>query len=93
MAPDDICTKSGRPVLEVLESKHPPMREPQAIGERGGACEEYEDGVPTTIPLIISSDTIEEVAVKLSGAAGPGGTDAETLKVWLLGFGQASGVL
>ena len=93
MAPTDTCTKSGRPVLEVLRSKHPPMREPQAIGVRGGAFEEYEDGVPTTIPIRISSDTIEEVAVKLSGAAGPGGTDSETLKAWLLGFGQASGVL
>ena len=92
LSPDDICSKSGTPVLEVLESKHPPLREPESIGGPGGAFEEYPK-VPTTIPLIISSDTVEEVAAKLSGAAGPGGPDSVALKAWCLGFGQTSGEL
>ena len=28
LQPDDVCTKTGRPVLEVLQGKHPKMREP-----------------------------------------------------------------
>ena len=92
LSPDGTCTKSGRPVMEVLQSKHPPLREPSNTGQPGGACEEY-DQIPTTVPLIVSTDTVEEVALKLSGSAGPGGLDSETCKAWLLGYGQASGTL
>ena len=92
LSPDDTCSKAGIPVLEVLRSKHPNLREPTDIGEDGGAFEPYALK-PTTIPLIVSSDTVEEVVVKMGGSAGPGGPDSVALKAWCLGFGHTSGEL
>ena len=89
---DGTCSKSGLPVLEVLRAKHPAPREPTSIGIEGGTFETY-DSIPVTIPLVISSDTVEEISAKLTGSAGPGGPDSLTLKTWCLGFGQTSGEL
>jgi hypothetical protein len=92
LEPDALCTKTGRPVIDVLRSKHPEMREPQSedIGTR--VFEPYDD-TPQQIPLDVTVDTVEEVAGKLSGAAGPGGTDAVALQAWLLRFGAESELL
>ena len=35
--PDDPCTKTGRPVWQVLQDKHPELREPTHIGIPDGA--------------------------------------------------------
>jgi hypothetical protein len=87
--PDSLDSKTGRPVLEVLHSKHPAMRTPEDedIGE--AVFEEYPN-TPTPIPLDITAETVEAVATKMSGAAGPGGTDAVALQNWLLRFGSES---
>ena len=92
LSADGVCSKSGLPVIDVLRAKHPPPREPTSMGVEGGAFETY-DTTPVTIPLVISSDTVEEVSAKLTGSAGPGGPDSITLKTWCLGFGQTSGEL
>jgi len=93
LQPDDKCTKTGRPVVDVLREKHPKMREPPSIGGTTGAFEQYRDGPPTTVPVIVTSETVELVAAKLSGAAGLGGTDAVDLRNWLLRFGAESAAL
>jgi hypothetical protein len=89
LEPDAKCTKTGKPVIDVLRSKHPAMREPKAedIGTR--VFEPY-DALPQQIPLDITIDVVEAVASKISGAAGPGGTDAVALQSWLLRFGAES---
>ena len=92
LQPDDVCTKTGLPVLEVLESKHPALRDPPSVGEVDGAFERYEE-TPAIVPVVISNDIVETVASRLSGAAGPGGTDAEDLKGWLLRYGTYSHAL
>jgi hypothetical protein len=83
------CTKTGCPVLEVLCKKHPDLREPPLVGQTNGAFEPYESA-PQSVPVDITAELIEEVAPKLSGAAGPGGTDSVTLRNWLLRYGAAS---
>ena len=84
---DDIDVKSGLPVREVLASKHPPAVSPP-IEE----LEPYEV-VPVMPSLDITVDVVEKIAKKMSGAAGPGGTDAIALQHWLLRFGVESALL
>ena len=41
---------------------------------------------PEFIPVDITEDVVKLVKQKLSGSAGPGGTDLEALQEWLLKF-------
>ncbi len=84
MLPDEIDAKTGDTVLDVLQSKHPDMRVPDIA-----LMEEY-DTLPDFVELDITADTVEKVARRLSGSAGPGGTDSADLQHWLLRFGGAS---
>jgi hypothetical protein len=90
--PDDKCTKTGRPVIDVLLSKHPDLREPPLVGSATGAFEPHDD-VPTATPVDITADDIEAIATRLSGAAGPGGANAADSRNWLLRFGKESEAL
>ncbi|KAI2490762.1 hypothetical protein MHU86_23809 [Fragilaria crotonensis] len=84
--PDDLCTKSGRPVWQVLQEKHPALRDPTSVGEEDGAFEPYPN-LPAPIPVCVTQDDVEAISPRLAGAAGPGGTDAVDLANWLLRFG------
>ena len=88
LAPDDVCTKTGRPVIDVLNEKHPELRDP-AVDVEGGAFETY-DATPSPVPLDCTEKTVEAVAVDLSGAAGPSGVDSVSARNMLLRFGKAS---
>ncbi|KAI2506075.1 hypothetical protein MHU86_8396 [Fragilaria crotonensis] len=90
--PDDLCTKSGRPVWQVLQEKHPALRDPTSVGEEDGAFEPYPD-LPAPIPVCVTQDDVEAISPRLAGAAGPGGTDAVDLANWLLRFGRESEAL
>ena len=92
LLPDDQCTKTGRPVAEVLREKHPDMRVPPVENPACVAFEEYEE-VPETVPLEFTEDEVTWVASKLSGAAGVLGAEAIELRNFLLCFGCASEVL
>ena len=89
LQPDDPCTKTGRPVLEVLRDKHPAMRVPDATSLQREAFESY-DSTPEPVPLNITPEIVEKVACRLSGGAGPSGTDSVDLRNWLLRFGAES---
>ena len=54
---DDQCTKTGRPVAEVLWEMHPDMRVPPVENPTCAALEEYED-VPKTVPLDFTEDDV-----------------------------------
>ena len=84
---DDLDAKSGLPVLDVLKSKHP-----EAIIPPTEVLEDYES-VPSFVPLDITACTVESVARKMSGGAGPGGVDSIALQSWLLRFGKESAKL
>ena len=84
MLPNDIDDKSGLPVIDALRSKHPPERIPEVDD-----LEDY-DTLPEFVRVDITDETVEKEARCLSGAAGPGGTDASSLQHWLLRFGSSS---
>ena len=86
---DDQCTKTGRPVAEVLWEKHPDMRVPPVENPMCAAFEEYEE-MPETVPLDFTEDDVTWVASKLSSAAGALGSEAMELRNCLLCFGCAS---
>ena len=89
LAPDAKCTKTGRPVLEVLREKHPKMKDVDPDDPNNGVFENY-DRLPTPVPLVVTSEDVEKIGSKLSGAAGPGGTDAVELANWIMRFGAES---
>ena len=73
--PGDQCNKTGYRVLEVLRAKHPEARTPTA------ACLTSYTGCPPELTLVdITNDTVTAVAGRLSGGAGPGGTDSVSLQ-------------
>ena len=54
---DNQCTKTGRPVIEVLREKHPDMHVPPVEISTCAAFEEYED-IPKTVPLDFTEDDV-----------------------------------
>ena len=89
LLPEDLCTKTGRLLPEVLRKKHLGMHVPPIENLTCESFEEYED-VPKTVPLDFTEDDVTWVASKLSGAAGVLGAEATELRNWLLRFGCAS---
>ena len=81
--PDDLCSKAGRLVWQVLQEKHPALRDPTTVGHEDGAFEPYPDP-PAPVPVCVTQDDVEAISSWLSGAAGPGGTDAIDLANWML---------
>ena len=89
LLPVDKCTKTGRPVADVLLEKHPDMRAPPVENPTYPAFEIYEE-VPEMVLLDLTEDDVTWVASKLSSAAGALGAEAMDLRNWLLRFGCAS---
>ena len=72
--------------MEVLRTKHLEARAPTLA-----SLDSYPDRPPQLVPVNITDDTAKAVAKRLSGRAGPGGTDSVSLQHWLLRFGTVSG--
>jgi hypothetical protein len=87
---ESSCTKTGRPVVDVLHSKHPPLRE---LSDVGSATFEKYSEIPDPPYIDVTQDMIEKVVTRLSGAAGPSGVDAVDLQNWLLRYGKESKAL
>ena len=51
--------------------------------------EKYKE-TPIFIPVNITEEAVESVVQFFSGSSGPGGTDLETIQVWLMKFGEDS---
>ena len=82
--PDDLDTKTGEPVWDVLQAKHPdgvvpPARNFDAYAE-----------VPEPLVINCWEEDVAVIASRLNGAAGPCGVDSQTLMVWLLRYGEHS---
>ena len=84
LLPDNIDTKSGRPVVDMLREKHPVPIVPDV-----GVLEDY-GIIPEFMPINITEDTVEQVSGRLTGATGPGGIDAAGLQQWILRFNVAN---
>ena len=81
---DELCTKTGKWVMEVLRTKHP-----DAHLLYTASLDTYIDRTPDLVPVDINKDTLTEVAGQLCGCAGMGGTESASLQHWLLRFGAA----
>ena len=74
--------------MEVMHTKHPDACPPSAEN-----LDAYPNNPPEMAPVDITYYVVTAVAGRLSGGAGPGGTDLVSLQHWLLRFGAASGDL
>ena len=86
---EDIDVKTGKPVLEVLKSKHPDIHFPDI---NGYSFEEYPK-IPDALQTEISEEMVEKMAKKISGSGGPSSVHTVHLKSWLLYFDEASAKL
>ena len=75
LQPGDRCEKTGDRVLEVLRAKHPEARTPTEV-----FLTIYTGRPQEITPADITDDTVTAVAGRLSGGAGPGGTDSVSLQ-------------
>jgi len=80
-APDNICTKTGRRVLDVPRKKHPDACIPEepAFISYANSAELLE-----AMPIACYEEQISLRAAHLHGGAGPCGVDGTMLKEWLL---------
>ena len=75
-------------MMEVLRAKYP-----EAQTTTAASLGSYPHCPLELTPVDIIEYTVTAVAWRLSGGAGPGGTDSVSLQHWLLGFGKSSGEL
>ena len=88
--PNNLDSKSGRPVIDVLWDKHPECVVPSE--EDFDAYPDAED-LLDTMPVYCYEECVAKAVVRLSGSAGPCGVEAEMLKHWLLRRGAHSETL
>jgi len=81
-APDDICTKTGHRVLDVLREKHPDARIPKenAFDHYANSAEVLDEAMP----IACYEEQISLQAANLREGAGPCGVDGTMLKEGLL---------
>ena len=80
--PDDLCTKTKKPVMEVLEEKHS-----EGVIPRCEDFEEYvEDGEEEgpCLPVFCLGEDVAVMVSRLQGTSGPCGVTAKALSNWLL---------
>eukprot|EP00957_Ditylum_brightwellii_P060021 4556804-Ditylum_brightwellii.AAC.1 len=87
--PSDKCTKSGEPVIDVLQGKHPDTRVPDVTNPTCTAFEHY-GKVPEVTPLEFTQGSVAHVASLMRGSGAPIGLEATAISNWLLRFGVAS---
>ena len=74
--------------MEVLRTKHP-----DALPPSTECLDTYPNNPLVMVPVDIIDNVVSAVAGRLSGVAGPEGTDSVSLQHWLLRFREASGEL
>ena len=92
LAPSDIDAKTGKFVSDNLRDKHPDCRTPAPEWEGWVSFEEYLPPREGT-PLDCDQETVQEVATKMRGGAGPSSVDGLAMSHWLLRYGKHSQIL
>jgi hypothetical protein len=85
--PNDLDSKSGRPVIDVLRDKHPECVVPSE--EDFDAYPDAED-LLDNMPVYCYEECVAKATARLSGSAGLCGVEAKMLKHWLLCHGAHS---
>ena len=78
----NACSTLGKPVMDVLWSKHQYSCAPLSI-----SLDTYPVQPPELVPVDPTYEIFMEVAWRLSGGAVPRGTDSISFQYWLLCFG------
>ena len=86
LLPYDQFTKTGQPVAEFLQEKHPDTRVPPVENPTCAAFEDYGE-VLETVPLNFTEDDATWFVSKLSSATGTLGAEAIELRNLLLHVG------
>jgi hypothetical protein len=84
LLPNEVDAKTGEYVIDVLKAKRPDAWIPDA-----SKLDDYEE-TPNFVDLDITKEVVEQFARRLSGSAGPEGSDAQSIQHWLLRFGRNS---
>ncbi len=92
MLPQDACTKTGQPVMEVLQSQHPNTRIPN-LGDPDCIAFEQYDEVLMALSTDCTSKDLEALALRMSRSAGPSSSNAVMMRNCLLWYGRASSKL
>ena len=87
LMPGDTDEKTGDLIKVTLAAKHPEARDVDVAD-----LPDF-DSCPTLIDNVVIVESVERVAKKLSGSAGPSGVDSIAMSHWLLQFGGASASL
>ncbi len=92
LLPQDLCTKTGRPMMEVLRLQHLDTRIPDLEDPHCIAFEHYNE-VPVEILTDCTSKDLETLALQMSGSTGPSSFNTIMLRNCLLRYSRASGEL
>ena len=85
LLPDNKCTKTRRPIAEVLREKHPDTRVPPLESTKCVSFKEHEE-VPETVPIDFTEDGVMWFTSNLSGAAGALGAEGIEMRNWIVTF-------
>ena len=81
LVPDNTSSRTGRPVIDILQEKRPEARIPAASSFHEHL--EAEDCLET-LPTLCYEDNIAERVANLTRGAGPCGVEETMLRNWLL---------
>ena len=81
--PEDVCSKTGRMVIDILREKHPEVTVPP--DEHFDAYDAAEE-LLESMPVYCYAKTVAKAVAKLQGASGPCGVDRLILKSWCLRY-------
>ncbi len=90
--PQDACTKTGQPVMEVLQLQHPDTRIPN-LGDPDCIAFEHYNEVPRALPMDCTSKDLEALVLRMSRSAGPSSFNVVMLRNCLLRYSRASSKL
>ena len=76
--PSDTNTKSGRPMIDVLWKKHPPMMNPN-FGIEGKLVFQRHNECPAAMPVDCGQDIVMVMEGELAGGIGPSSVDSSVL--------------
>jgi hypothetical protein len=92
LLPQDACTKTGQPVIEVLQLQHPDTRIPN-LGDPDCIAFKHYNEVPMALPTDCTSEDLEALALRMSESTGPSSFDTVMMRNCLLWYGRASSEL
>ena len=95
LGPDNLCTKIGLPIIDVLRDKHPDLQVPDLTLTHPDniAFNIYEEAMTCPIPLDAPAEVVKSIVTKLQWSNGPYSVDTVLLKNYLTLYKRSSAEL